>query len=167
VGDVDYRQSGSAGTVIAIVAAIVLLLFGSLVVVGVGAWFFMRTEVQKNEMHAVMQAERAQAMAERARAEAMASQAVAEAIRQSVPSSASTLEMLVELDQEGKILVDGRSVDWDTLKTILQQAAGDPNTVVTVRLRVDPRCPFGNVAEVQSLCGEAGVSEVSFAIAEE
>ena len=167
MGDADYHQSGSGGTVIAIVAAILLLLFGGLVVVGVGAFFFVRTDMRENEMRAVMQAERAQAMAERARAEAMAVQAEAETLRQSTQPSANAREIIVQLDQEGGMLADDRPVDRDTLKTLLQQAAGDPDIVVTVRLRVDRHCPFGDVADIQSLCREAGISEVSFATAEE
>jgi biopolymer transport protein ExbD len=194
MGDADYRDSGSAGTAIAIVALILLLLVGGLFVLGVGAWFFTRAEIREQQMRAVVQAERAEEMAQRARVEALEARAEAQAraerasvlpqartameraggadgtldsVAESPPQpSAKRTEIVVQLDQQGATSVDGRQVDREALKAILQQAASDAETVVSVRLRIDSGCVFGEVAEVQSLCHDLGISEVLYTVAE-
>jgi biopolymer transport protein ExbD len=211
MGYPDHQQSSSGGTIIAVVAVTALLLLGGLVAVGVGSWFFVRTEVSRNEGRArdVMQAEQAKVMAERARAEALAAEmqakvqaaqakALAEARQNeaaaldqidaaldralaeqtdasakpnaagdSTLTSANATEILVQVDEAGQTQVDNRSVDRDALEEVIRQAADGPNAVVQVRLRVDPRCKFGDVVEIQSVCREAGVFDVSLETAEE
>jgi biopolymer transport protein ExbD len=172
MGNGDYQHSSSGGAaVVTIVAAIVLLLFVGLAVVGVGAFFLMRTRTREAEVRAVMQAEQARAMAEEARATAMVLEAQAKRSAEQAQAETAALEaeatreVIVELNQNGEIQVFGRAVDRDTLKATLLENATDPEVPVTVRLRVDRRCSFGDVADIQSLCHEAGVSRVSLSAA--
>ena len=164
MGNESQQRSSAAGPVIAIIAVVALLLFGVLAAFGMGAWLLLRTEARQAEV-LLVEAEQAHDMADQQWAEAM--EAVPETPESPVLQRASAREIVVRLDREGRITADGRSLELDELKTLLQEAADDSEASVAVHLRVDEQCPFRRVAEVQSLCGELSLHDVTMAVSED
>jgi biopolymer transport protein ExbD len=74
------------------------------------------------------------------------------------PISTSLREIVINVDQDGGIIVSGRTVDADDLRSIIEQAvAVNPDQKVTVR--GDRRAAYGNVARVLDICKGGGVQE--------
>ena len=154
----DRPESASAGTIIAIVAVVVLLLLGGLVVLGLGAVFFVRSEVRHVQV-AEMAAERATFEEQRAAAELAARQAAVVATEAETVSGAAR-EIRIMLDQQGKLVTEEKSLDLDGLRAMLREARQDGRVRLEVRIEVDPRCEFQHVAAVQAVCQDAGVAKI-------
>jgi len=160
----DNRQHGSAGTVLAIVAVIAVLLLGGLMLLGVGAWFFVRTEAEQAEVVAVRQFD--QAVAEMEKYEELTAQVEIEELAKAAEPEATAREFTVELDRDGSISVDEEPTDLDGLKTRIQGAAQNGSVRLTVQLEADPRCLAQHVIAVQSLCREFGIEDVHMSVSE-
>jgi biopolymer transport protein ExbD len=154
MGYENHPSSGSAATVIAVLAVVLIVLLVGLFVLGIGAFFFVRTESRQAqeamqvEMVARERAMAAQRLAEERMAEA---RAVAEATQEGV-------KIVVLLDADGTIRVNGNAITPDALKEILQTARQHDTIAVTAAIQVDGRCPFRHVTALQEVCREAGAT---------
>ncbi|MEK6799142.1 MAG: biopolymer transporter ExbD [Planctomycetota bacterium] len=76
----------------------------------------------------------------------------------SLPISRLMQEFVINVDQEGRTFAGGRSVESQTLRTMLREAlAANPEQKVTVR--GDRNCIYANVVTVLDLCKASGVAE--------
>lgn len=74
------------------------------------------------------------------------------------PISAAMREIIINVLDDGKIIVSGSVVEPDDLKTMIQQAlALNPEQKVTVR--GDRNVAYGYIALVLDICKGSGVSE--------
>ena len=153
----DNPQRGSAGTVVGIVAVIVALLLGGLVLLGVGALFFVRTSARQAEVVARMEADRAEKIAARVQVR----ESTKPELRQ-----ASTGELTIEVDRDGAITVDDESMDLDGLRARLQKDGENGRVRLAVQLKADPCCLAQHVVAVHSICSELGVEDVQISILE-
>ena len=134
----DNPERGSAGTVVAIVAVIVVVLLGGLVLLGVGALFFARTSARQAEVVARVEADRAVLELERAEKPAVRVQ-VSESAKMQL-QEASTRELTIEVHQDGVITVDEESMDLESLRARIENEGENASVRLAVQLKVDPRC---------------------------
>jgi biopolymer transport protein ExbD len=74
------------------------------------------------------------------------------------PISVSLRELVVNVDGEGGIIVSGRSISVDDLRTLVTEAvATNPDQKVTVR--GDRDTPYANIVSVLDICKAAGIQE--------
>jgi len=74
------------------------------------------------------------------------------------PISATLREIVINVDVEGNIIVSGRAVSAEELKTMVVDAvAVNPEQKVTVR--GDRGTPYGNVVRVLDICKGSGIQE--------
>ena len=74
------------------------------------------------------------------------------------PISNALREIIINVDEDGKIIVSGRTVDADSLRTMIQEAvSANPEQKVTVR--GDRRTPYENIVKVLDICKGAGIQE--------
>lgn len=74
------------------------------------------------------------------------------------PISATLREIIVNVDAEGRIIVNGRTIDVQELRSLIERAvAGNPQQKVTVR--GDRRTAYVNVIRVLDVCKGSGVQE--------
>lgn len=76
---------------------------------------------------------------------------------QSVPLIEQPSEIVVNLDGEGRIVVDGRPRGLDELEGILRQASVNNPLTQTVLIRSDRRAPVGAFISVIDVCKELGL----------
>ena len=79
---------------------------------------------------------------------------------EALPPRTDIRRIAVKLDPQGKILVDGQSVDMGRLKNLLVKAREDSTIRLEVIVEVDRQCLFEHVAAVQAACKEVGVENV-------
>ena len=182
------RRKSSAGPLFVIVLLFGFLFLGVLVVAGAGVFFLANTRVSHARALAERelarhQVERVRATAERVRAtaEQNLSRAQTELERATAhnrpevepdaapvpaapePIVVASREITVKLDQEGNIEADGKSLDLEQLKAMLQDASKGRETALGVTVKADKQCLFEHVASVLNLCKEAKVSTVRIA----
>jgi len=74
------------------------------------------------------------------------------------PISAAMREIIINVKDDGQIIVSGSVVEPDDLKAIIQQAVAlNPDQKVTVR--GDRNVAYGHIALVLDICKGSGVSE--------
>lgn len=74
------------------------------------------------------------------------------------PISISLREIIVNVDRDGRIIVGGRTVSADGLRTMIADAVGaNPQQKVTVR--GDRSTAYANVVAVLDICKGAGIQE--------
>ncbi len=74
------------------------------------------------------------------------------------PISATLREIIVNVDAEGRIIVNGRTIDAQELRSLIERAvAGNPQQKVTVR--GDRRTAYVNIIRVLDVCKGSGVQE--------
>ncbi len=74
------------------------------------------------------------------------------------PISATLREIIVNVDAEGRIIVNGRTIDAQALRSLIERAvAGNPQQKVTVR--GDRRTAYVNIIRVLDVCKGSGVQE--------
>lgn len=76
---------------------------------------------------------------------------------QSVPLIEQPSEIVVNLDGEGRIVIDGRARGLDELEGILRQASVNNPLTQTVLIRSDRRAPVGSFIAVIDVCKELGL----------
>ena len=157
----DQPRTSSSGTVIAIVAVVVLLMLGGLVVLGLAGLFFFRLSVRICRAHAPPQIVSEQRHG-RTRATSRVARRTASSRQPLRPLRQRTdvRKIAVKLDAQGKILADGQTVDIGGLKDLLVKAREDGTIRLEVVVEVDRQCLFEHVAAVQAVCKEAGVENV-------
>ena len=159
----DQPRTSSSGTVIAIVAVVVLLMLGGLLVLGLAGLFFFRLSAAQPvpvfEPPRAVVTERAVMVEPQQAVEATAEPPVP-ATGEVVPPVALVRKMTCRLDPQGEILADGQSVDIDGLKNLLVKAREDGTIRLEVVVEVDRQCLFEHVAAVQAICKEIGVENV-------
>ena len=178
----DNQSTNSSKTVIALIVLAVLVPLTLLLVLGTGGWFYLRSshmqQVAMEQRDRAMRAEQmARAMAERAArvAEAQADQArqlAAEVKAESADKPVPGSQVTIELDQAGKLKLNGDAIELPRLLDSLKALAVDETNSITVDVRADEQCPFQHVADLISACQEAGITRFRFrtleaAIAEE
>ncbi len=76
----------------------------------------------------------------------------------SAPISALLRELVINVDAEGRIIVGGRPVDANDLRTMVKEAvAANPEQKVTVR--GDRTTAYANIVAVLDICKGAGIQE--------
>lgn len=74
------------------------------------------------------------------------------------PISTLLQELVINVDVEGRIIVSGRTVSPEDLRSIVERAvAGNPEQKVTVR--GDRGTLYANVVSVLDICKSAGIQE--------
>ncbi len=74
------------------------------------------------------------------------------------PISAMLQELIVNVDVDGKIIVGGRGVEPETLRSMVTEAVKvNPEQKVTVR--GDRRTAYANIVTVLDICKAAGIQE--------
>ncbi len=74
------------------------------------------------------------------------------------PISSALREIIINVDEQGTIVVNGRTMEADELSTIIEQAvAKNPDQKVT--LRGDRNTSYGHVVRVLDVCKTAGIQE--------
>jgi biopolymer transport protein ExbD len=68
-------------------------------------------------------------------------------------------ELFVNLDQSGKIILNGRQVSQDALLAQLRQAQTNNPGRQTVIVRGDERCDLKHVVAVMNLCARANIRD--------
>ncbi|MCY2991240.1 MAG: biopolymer transporter ExbD [Planctomycetota bacterium] len=157
----DQPRSSSSGTVIAVVAVVVLLMMGGLLVLGLAGFFFLRLSVAPQFVEPPPPPVLEQRVtAEPARPVELAAEGKAQEVAEVSSPAAVTRKITVRLDQHGKILADGQTMDLDGLKNLLVKAREDGTIRLEVVVEVDRQCLFEHVAAVQAICKEVGVDNV-------
>ena len=74
------------------------------------------------------------------------------------PISTALRELVINVDDQGEMIVNGRAVTDDDLRGIVQQLVeGNPNQKVTVR--GDRTTAYANVVKALDICKGAGIQE--------
>ena len=74
------------------------------------------------------------------------------------PISTMLQELVINVDEQGRIIVGGRGIDGDDLRTRVEEAvAVNPEQKVTVR--GDRRTAYANVVRVLDICKAGGIQE--------
>jgi len=74
------------------------------------------------------------------------------------PISQAMREIIINVQDDGQIIVSGSVIEPDDLKTMIQQAVAlNPEQKVTVR--GDRNAAYGHIALVLDICKGSGVSE--------
>lgn len=74
------------------------------------------------------------------------------------PVSATLREIVINVDESGRIIVSGKTIDAESLRTLVKDAvAANPEQKVTVR--GDRNASYGAVVAVLDVCKGAGVQE--------
>lgn len=74
------------------------------------------------------------------------------------PISTSLREIVINVDEEGRIIVSGRSLQPEDLHALVTEAvAGNPEQKVTVR--GDRTTAYANIVRVLDICKGAGIQE--------
>ncbi|MCY2987072.1 MAG: biopolymer transporter ExbD [Planctomycetota bacterium] len=154
----DQPRTSSSGTVIAIVAVVVLLMLGGLLVLGLAGLFFFGLSVRSVAPPPPQMVERV--MVQPAQPVELTPKLQAPTMAEAPPPGTDIRKIAVKLDPQGKILVDGQAVDPGGLKNLLVKTREDGAIHREVVVEVDRRCLFEHVAAVQAVCKEAGVENV-------
>lgn len=83
------------------------------------------------------------------------------------PLTAKPKEIFVNIDQAGKLFVDGRVITSVELDRFLTRAASDNPLGQSVVIRADKRVVLDNVVVVMNLCNKAGIRDYSITTAGE
>ncbi len=74
------------------------------------------------------------------------------------PITTSLREIIINVDKEGTIIVSGRPMDADALRTLIQQAVA-VNAEQKITVRGDRDTMYANVVRVLDICKGAGIQE--------
>ena len=74
------------------------------------------------------------------------------------PIAVSLREIIVNVDNNGQIIVSGRVITEDDLKIIIEKAV-EENPEQKVTIRGDKDCPYGSVVGVLDACKSSGIQE--------
>lgn len=77
------------------------------------------------------------------------------------PLTQETTKVVVNIDERGSYVVDGKTLRTDEVEQRLRQAAADNPAITQVVIRADGRVPFEFVVAVMNLCNRAGISDYS------
>ncbi|MCY2991799.1 MAG: biopolymer transporter ExbD [Planctomycetota bacterium] len=155
----DQPRASSSGAVIAIVAVVVLLMLGGLLVLGLAGFLFLRVRAAPQVIQPP-QFTVGPIMAEPMKTVELPAERQAPGPAEAPPQYGDIRKIAVQLDPQGKILVDGQAVDMGGLKNLLVKAREDGTIRLEVVVEVDRQCLFEHVAAVQAVCKEAGVENV-------
>jgi hypothetical protein len=178
----------SAGTVILAIFLLGFMFLVGLAVVAFGVLVFFRAESRDAEVRAAMQQEialrhvqeaRARAELARGRVDGISQQVAAKAghVREGAPAAmleaepaetaeekgsirVANREITIQLDETGKIQVDGTACELPQLKEMLAGAGQGREHAIIVIVKVDKRCLFEPVANVLAVCKELGLPHV-------
>ena len=154
----DQPRTSSSGTVIAIVAVVVLLMLGGLLVLGLAGLFFFGLSVRSVAPPPPQMVERV--MVQPAQPVELAPELQSPTMAEAPPPGTAIRKITVKLDPRGKIIAEGKAVDIGGLKNLLVKAHEDGPIRLEVVVKVDGQCLFEHVAAVQALGKEAGVENV-------
>lgn len=154
-------SSSSAAIVVVVVVAVIMIML-IILALGLGALFYVRAESRQTavraeiaEVEAVRQ--QASARAELERGRVVAAQTLTQSSAEEKPSSR---QIVIALDADGHLTVDGQRTPLDDLRGVLEKAQPGQAAAVSVTIEADGRCPFQQVADVQTLCRELGIQTV-------
>lgn len=78
-----------------------------------------------------------------------------------VPMTAKPREVVVDIDQQGKVYLRGQEIPLQELEEVLKQAVANNPTNQSVVIRADKATSFQPVVNVMDLCNRTGVSDYS------
>jgi biopolymer transport protein ExbD len=147
-------QSSSSGVTAATLVAVLLFAIMGVVVVALGGLFFVRaSRMQSN----VGPGHGGQLSWTEAQTNTDAGAVTLEAMPMlAVHEPITAVSVIVQLDQLGKVSIDGELVDLDTLKAQLAALKQESNGRLSVELDVDPGCRFEHVVSVIDVCNGIG-----------
>jgi biopolymer transport protein ExbD len=74
------------------------------------------------------------------------------------PISTALREIVINVDEEGQIIISGRTIETQDLRALVTEAvAANPEQKVTVR--GDRRTAYANIVRVLDICKGAGIQE--------
>ncbi|MCY2994988.1 MAG: biopolymer transporter ExbD [Planctomycetota bacterium] len=155
----DQSRASSSGTVIAIVAVVVLLMLGGLLVLGLAGFLFLRVSAAPQVIQPP-QFTVGPIMAEPMKTVELPAERQVPGPAEAPPLGTAIRKITVKLDPQGKIIAEGKAVDIGGLKNLLVKAREDGTIRLEVVVEVDGQCLFEHVAAVQALGKEAGVENV-------
>jgi biopolymer transport protein ExbD len=160
----------STGTVVLVVFLLGFMFLVGLAVVGFGVLLFARAE--SHQARAIRQRDIAIRHAEDARVHVEQARAKVEVVRERVAAEAADeqgsirvadREIAIQLDEAGKIQVDGTACELPQLKDTLASAGQGRENAIIVIVKADKRCLFEPVAGVLAVCKELGFAHVRIA----
>ncbi|WP_146390268.1 ExbD/TolR family protein [Allorhodopirellula solitaria] len=78
-----------------------------------------------------------------------------------VPMTSKPREIVVDIDEEGKIYLHGEETPLAEFETLLEEAVASNPTNQTVVIRADQMSSFQPVVSVMDVCNRTGVSDYS------
>jgi len=161
MGHEPRGTSGTAVTVIVVVAVLAGLLVLGLLVLGLGAFFLVRSEARQVQQ-AVMAEQEAMSRLESARAEA---ERARRGPADLAAGTAGEACLVVTVDRASHLAVDGQVLTRDQLRQQISAAQDRGGPAVSVVIEAAEEAPFKAVADVQTLCHELGVRSVEMRLA--
>ena len=79
---------------------------------------------------------------------------------QAQPMISQPRELVINIDQEGKVFLGSQSILRDQLQELLQKAVGDRPLEQSVVIRADRRCDWESVVRVMDACHAIGVRDI-------
>ncbi len=79
------------------------------------------------------------------------------------PIRVANRQITLQVDEEGKIKMDGRAVEQKQLAMMLRHARKGRESALSVTIKADKKCLFEHVASVLSVCQELDIPNVSIA----
>ena len=179
-------RRSSIGTVIVVMLLLGFMFLVGLAVIGVAVLVFARAETHRAQ--AIRQRDVAMRRVEEARARVEHLRTQAEQTGQTVEAEARDVftkatetvketppaemkdslrvadrEITIQLDEGGKIQVDGTAYELPQLKEMLEKAGQGRENAIIVLVKADKRCLFGPVAGVLAVCKELDLPHVRIA----
>ena len=79
---------------------------------------------------------------------------------QAQPMISQPRELVINIDQEGKVFLGSQSILRDQLQELLQKAVGDRPLEQSVVIRADRRCDWESVVRVMDACHAIGIRDI-------
>ncbi len=169
------RRRSGAGAIIGTILVIGFLFVGLVVAAGIA--FVVLAKNETRHVRVMVERERAVSQMQQARAHADAQRARAvEPARPTMPHRpvmktptaevekepirVANRDITVELNQDGKITMDGKPIESDQLKSTLRDAGKGRESAVSVLIKADKKCLFEHVASVLAVCQELDIPNV-------
>lgn len=85
-------------------------------------------------------------------------------VSEALPATAQPLELIINIDQDGRYFIDGAYRQIEQVEQILRRAQANNPTSQTVVIRADKSADWERVAVAIGLCKKVGISDYSATI---
>jgi biopolymer transport protein ExbD len=158
----DQRSGGGSAAAVLAVVIVALLVLG-LLVVGVGALFFVRARVATEEVMVAQERAMVARVEAQARQEQLAQQleqAVQAQMNQAPQLSTTSRLVSVRVDAEGQMRVDGDPHTSDQLPVRLKELLGDQQVPLSIDITADAECRAEQLTELLSIVWQQGIRDI-------